>query len=365
MPKKLTLEEVKSFIEQNSDCRLISTEYVNNKSKLELRCGCGQTFFKVFNAFKNGQRKCNTCINRTYWDIDKINNFVKENSKCVLLSTEYNFKKTKLNFKCECGNEFSTFWTEFTIGNKRQCNDCGLRKQGESSRKTDITFRKEVFDLVKSEYSLLSKYEKSSLKVKFKHNNCGNVFLMTPNSFLRGQRCPKCSGIIKKTTEIFKQEIFSAVGHEYTLLGEYKSNRTKTLIRHNKCNYNWEVRPDDFLKGQRCPKCQHTKGEQVISKWLDDNNFNYKSQYRIKECRNKRPLPFDFAIFDRENELKLLVEYDGLLHFKKTTLNNDLKQQQLHDKIKNCFCKENKIELLRIPYWEFNNIENILESALK
>ena len=34
------------------------------------------------------------------------------------------------------------------------------------------------------------------------------------------------------------------------------------------------------------------------------------------------------------------------------------------DEIKNKYCQENNIKLLRIPYWEFDNIENILEREL-
>ena len=32
--------------------------------------------------------------------------------------------------------------------------------------------------------------------------------------------------------------------------------------------------------------------------------------------------------------------------------------------LKNEYCKNNDIELLRIPYYEFDNIENILENRL-
>ena len=364
MVKKLTLEEVKTFIETNSDCKLISNKYLNSRSKIRILCNCGNEFEKTFNNFRSGQRQCNTCRNRIFWDIEKINQFVKENSDCRLVSKYYVDTETKLTFQCKCGNIFITKWAEFLRGNKKQCNDCGLKNRINLRSKDNECFVKEVFELVQYEYEILSEYKRSQSHVKFKHNKCGNIFLMFPNSFLRGQRCPKCNKPPTKTTDSFKQEIYSLVGNEYTMLGEYKNNRTKTLIKHNKCNYNWEVRPDDFLRGNRCPKCRNTKGERIISAWLDKYNIDYKEQYRIKECRNKRPLPFDFAIFEN-NKLKLLIEYDGLLHFKQTTLNNDLNTQKLHDEIKNNFCKENNIKLLRIPYWKFKNIDNMLESALK
>lgn len=35
------------------------------------------------------------------------------------------------------------------------------------------------------------------------------------------------------------------------------------------------------------------------------------------------------------------------------------------DNIKNKYCEENNIKLIRIPYTEFDNIENILNKELK
>ena len=41
-----------------------------------------------------------------------------------------------------------------------------------------------------------------------------------------------------------------------------------------------------------------------------------------------------------------------------------LEIQQVRDKIKNKFCKENNIKLIRIPYWKKNNINIILDNLL-
>ena len=53
MPKRLTYEYVKNFIEvdSNSGCKLLSTEYINNSKHLEIQCKCGETFYKSFDNF--------------------------------------------------------------------------------------------------------------------------------------------------------------------------------------------------------------------------------------------------------------------------------------------------------------------------
>ncbi len=38
---------------------------------------------------------------------------------------------------------------------------------------------------------------------------------------------------------------------------------------------------------------------------------------------------------------------------------------QVNDKIKNQYCIDNSIPLIRIPYWEFNNMEYIIDNVLK
>ena len=62
-------------------------------------------------------------------------------------------------------------------------------------RKTDAEFKKEVFDLVGSEYEFLDSYVNSYTKIKVKHNKCGHIYEVRPNLFLNnGSRCPYCCG---------------------------------------------------------------------------------------------------------------------------------------------------------------------------
>ena len=63
-------------------------------------------------------------------------------------------------------------------------------------------------------------------------------------------------------------------------------------------------------------------------------------------------------------EQNICIEYDGEQHFCKSCFmsNDTLENRHRRDEIKNKFCEENKIRLLRIPYYEFDKIrEKILE----
>ena len=116
-------------------------------------------------------------------------------------------------------------------------------------RKTDEEFKQEVYDLVGDDYVFLDSYQGGHVKIKVKHNKCGNTYEISPHSFLQGHRCPYCKGGIKKTDEEFKQEVYDLVGNEYVFMGPYINSSTKIRVKHNKCGNIYEMRPNDFLRG--------------------------------------------------------------------------------------------------------------------
>ncbi len=142
------------------------------------------------------------------------------------------------------------------------------------------------------------------------------------------------------------------------------------MCRHNKCNYTWKVSPNHFLNNKtRCPYCRTSKGETKIIKWLDKNNIKYEQQYSFKNLKLHKYgiLKFDFMIPNTNNNIFCLIEYDGIQHYKKHLFYNkekDFKLIQKRDQLKNKYCKNNNIYLLRIPYTEYNNINKILQKEI-
>jgi len=113
-----------------------------------------------------------------------------------------------------------------------------------------------------------------------------------------------------------------------------------------------------------CPYCNESKGEVMIRAVLEKMFINYKLQKRFYKCKIKRMLPFDFYLPD----YNILIEYDGELHFKAIEYfggKKDLIKRKSRDKIKTKFAKNNNIPLLRIPYTQFDNIEEIILNFIK
>lgn len=107
-----------------------------------------------------------------------------------------------------------------------------------------------------------------------------------------------------------------------------------------------------------------SRGEAIISKWLSDNNVNFISEYEFDNCRNKYKLPFDFYL----PNTNICIEFDGSLHYipwnKGERSIHKFEMTQRNDKIKDEYCYNNNIRLIRIPYWNQDKINDILTKLL-
>lgn len=120
------------------------------------------------------------------------------------------------------------------------------------------------------------------------------------------------------------------------------------LISYTRRGYN----PCDCLRFQ-------SKGVIKIQKILKENNILFETEKSFQNCISPKGnlLKFDFWVNNN-----YLIEYDGEQHFTpqsfggKRSGEERLKEYQLYDKIKNDWCKDNNIILIRIPYTHLINI---------
>ena len=99
--------------------------------------------------------------------------------------------------------------------------------------------------------------------------------------------------------------------------------------------------------------CYHRSiGALNILNILQENNIDFIEEYTFIDLPKSR---FDFAIIENKQVVRL-VEFDGEQHFKNIEKWGGLELQQKRDNIKNKYALENNIPLVRIPYWERDNI---------
>lgn len=211
------------------------------------------------------------------------------------------------------------------------------------------------YELLSTEY----KDNKSNLETICPN---GHEWKTTFNRFKNGTRCCYCENNQPLDINYIKQQLNNE-GYEL-LSKEYKNNHTPLIMKCPKGHITDGTTWNHFQNGTRCSRCNNSKGEEKIEKWLKENNLEYNSQYRFNDCKGKsKSLPFDFYL----PYYNICIEYDGKQHYKINCFNYtllDLMDRKYLDNIKTKYCEDNNIKLIRIPYWEKDNIEQILELEL-
>jgi hypothetical protein len=131
--------------------------------------------------------------------------------------------------------------------------------------------------------------------------------------------------------------------------------------------HEWQTRVYCRTNGSQCPFCTSSKGEKLIKSYLERNNVNFITQYRMSDCKNERPLPFDFAILNSNNELLGLIEFQGIQHYIIKDFFGGAEYFKIikrNDSIKVKYCLNNNIKLLIIPYTEINNINESVDAFI-
>jgi rubrerythrin len=214
------------------------------------------------------------------------------------------------------------------------------------------------------EYSKV-KYVNNYTDVKIICRSHG-LFEQLPKNHLVGKGCPDCSiknrsfsrfDFIKKAKKIH--------GKKYTYQSvSYKNNQTDIIITCRE-HGNFEQLPKHHLVGKGCPNCNFTStGESMISVILDEYEIPYHQEFPLVKNPNTGCfLRADFYI----DSINTVIEFDGAQHFKPINYfggEEHYRQCVQRDEIKNKYCKKNKINIIRIPYFQKNEIRSILEKII-
>lgn len=192
--------------------------------------------------------------------------------------------------------------------------------------------------------------------------SCGNIKSIRTGDLRRIKRnrsvgtCGDSIHKIGKNNSQFKDEIGNKYG-KLTVLEIDKNNvfgyqNTKWICQYD-CGNTVSVYGSNLRSGrQKSCGCIISKGEDLISKLLLENNILFKKQFSFNDCLSSlgNKLKFDFAIFENE-KLKYLIEFDGKQHFEAVEAfggEKDFLKRQENDKIKNDYCELKNIKLIRI-----------------
>jgi hypothetical protein len=357
MRNLVTKEE---FIERSNELHINKydyshIDYINTSIKVSIFCNTHGYFNQTPMSHLSG-RGCPECGNNK-----KVTNeeFIERcsllhNKKYDYSLTKYISKSKPVKIICpEHGVFESTPQSHFF--KKVGCRKC----KGRVYNTEDFIKKSTLIHNNKYDYSLV-KYIKNKNKVKIICTEHG-VFEQVANYHLSGFGCISCGGKEEMTREEFIEISKSIHGDLYNYsLVEYKNNKTKVKIICRKHGV-FEQLPYSHKGGSGCSSCFESKGEKEVKRYLNNNNIKYESQKRFDDCLSIRyvNLRFDFYL----PEKNVCIEYDGEQHFHINEYfggEEGYKTTKQNDEIKNNYCFKNNIKLIRIPYYNFDKMSEIL-----
>jgi len=331
-------EILKKLENKNKNWIFNIVDYKNRDSDISYTCNRGHN---GISSYRNMIRY-NVCK-----ECDKLNllenkrNRIEDNNLTIL---EYNSDK---DISCKCNNcnyIITMGYRSFTY-EKYKCKYCELLK---------------ISELLKNKSLNLLEIKGNTIKLKCKE---GHTYNQSRGNLLSGIGCYKCY-LENKT--IKKEGLLSTFknihGDYFTYnIDNYSNIQSKINITCRK-GHNFIQKASNHLQGKGCSICRESIGERLISIYLDKIGVNYERQKKFKDCKYKGLLPFDFYISD----WNILIEYDGIQHFKPVGVfggEEEFEKTKIRDKIKNEYCLNKNIHLIRISYLE--NIEDKLSNINK
>lgn len=207
-------------------------------------------------------------------------------------------------------------------------------------------------------YSLVE-FVNANTKVKIIFND--KIYEQTPHNHLK--YAPE-KRLNKKSTEEFIVMSKEIHDNKYTYeKTNYVSDRAKVIIT---CPLHGEFEQscNAHLRGQGCPSCKESRGEKIISSFLNKYDINFVRQKTFPDCKDESHLRFDFYL----PSARTCIEFDGIQHFQPLKcFGGHVSYFKLknRDKIKNDYCEDNYINLVRIRYDQIDDIYQILWENLK
>lgn len=365
---EINYEEHKKLAESKG-FTYITTRRDNGKQVIDFICNnhkeLGVQTMTKYNMMRpiKGCKYCSGKNLPEWYVIQKL----KSISPHIELLDDYKNLTTPINFWCSIHNRNGRN-TMQSLLKGAGCYECGLEKLSNAA----FTPNKEVERRIQKMFPEISliQYNGAVDQSIWKCNKHNEVFYKEYCSFFEANvsGCKKCKDELERLSSIKRDENFrkklKLVHPELILIDNYINRYTHVRFyctEHESLFYSTPVNILSRLKC--CDKSKKKHKEEIMCKTIEQMGYTITRQKVLDGCKDKRDLWFDCYI----NEHNVAVEYDGEQHFYPVGFgaNNEkalkmFEYTKHHDKIKDNYCKKNNIPLIRVPYYEFCNLEHFL-----
>ena len=335
-----------------------------HRPRYKCLCDCGKETIVMANALKNGSCKSCGCLQKERASEVNSSNLVGQKfGRLTVLS-----RSTKRNKRgsvmweciCDCGKHVVKTTAALTHDRSR-VKSCGCATK---DRIREVSFK----DLTGKQFgrlTVLRVAEPYEIKDKargthwFCQCSCGNTTVVTVQN-LHGSHTQSC-GCLHKEKLMEYNDLTGQKFGKLTVIRTVGRNKSGTRLWECQCECGHTTSATAPLlhSGHKVScGCITSKGELKIANILKENGVKFRKQKYYDDLLSERGrhLRFDFYI----PEGSYLIEYDGEQHFmcseKGWHTKEKLAKVQERDKVKNKYCKDNGISLIRIPYTQYSDL---------
>lgn len=353
-------------------------DYVSPKGKHEKRwkckCSCGNEYITRGTCLKTGRSTSCGCISLKKQKEKMTRDLTGQRfGRLVALRIVDNEKRgVYWRCQCDCGTIIDIRGTALTSGNSTSCG-CFRKEKLRDDHLLDLCgqrFGKLV--VVKQVEDAIDKHGKHRSQWLC-HCDCGNDTTVV-GSWLTSGNTTSCGCYKLEMTS--KTHFKNLTGQRFGMLTvlrrvedhislDNQRARVQYLCRCD-CGNEKIILGDSLYNGTISCGCINSKGERDIANYLREKKIPFKIQYTFPGLVGQYLLKFDFAVFDNNDNLIALIEYQGEQHYGPVDFfggTSKFKKQQEYDKRKRSFCKDNNINLIEVPYW-IESISTFLNKSL-
>lgn len=261
-------------------------------------------------------------------------------------------RKTYTRCLCDCGKETIRVTDHLKRGDNISCG-CKHAEIMHNTFRVDVTGQK-FARLTVLEVLWGSPHAQVRCKC-----DCGNE-LIADKADVVGGHTRSCGCLQREMASDVNTVDQSGIVSDYgvEILRQHSTNDKGQWLWECKCglcgNY-FIALPANVKNGKNtsCGCARQSSRERLINSFLKESGVNFKTQIKFAECRDEQVLFFDFGVYDSQNDLISLIEYDGKQHYISVPMwggKSGLEKQRKRDSIKNEYCLKHNIHLLRLPY---------------
>lgn len=338
--------------------------YINNNTNIEIICKKHGNFFMRPKVHLRSNTGCVKCSN----DLKSLKNrisyeeFVKRANK--IWKNKYDYSKV---YYVNSHTPITIILNGVEYRQLPYSHLCGKSPEKKSVKKSNEDFIQQCIKKHHNKYDYsITEYKSSDDFIEFIYN--GETFRQRAVDHLRGFQPDRRSTLeSNKITLVKFIEITNSKFGKFTypnIKNELKNLLSTITIVCEKHGVFKQKIINHINSKTGCSNCVDdlSKGEKIIANYLEINKVKYFNEYRFLNTKISN-LRFDFYL----KELNVCIEFDGIQHFESFEYFGGIEKYnklKINDNKKTNFCQENKIKLIRIPYWDMNKIEKILKNAL-